>query len=86
MHIIILNTILPPLYCSILFIKRGKRSSSAVILSQQLRLSVLLHVSLCNGTPTFETEALRFYIKAQLLKRFLQQKEHPIRPYFAPSW
>ena len=75
MHTIILNTILPPSYSSILFIKlykRGKRSSSAVILSQQLQLSVLLHISLCNGTPTFETEALRFYTKAQLLKQLLQ--------------
>ena len=45
-----------------------KEASSAEIVSQQLQLSVLLHILLHNGMPTFETEVLRFYSKAQLLK------------------
>ena len=33
----------------------------------------------------FETEALRFDTKAQLLKQLLQQKEHLRWPYLGPS-
>ena len=68
MHTIILITTLPPSYCSI---KLYERSSSAVILSQQLQLSVLLHVLLNNGTPTFETEVLCFYTKSTAVKTTL---------------
>ena len=74
------NTILPPSYC---FILRGKRSSSAVFLSQQLHLSVLLHVSLHKGTPTLK---LKHFVSIQLLKRLLKQKERLIQPYLGPFW
>ena len=48
--------------------------------------SVLLHISLSNSIPTYETEALLFYSKPQLLKRLLQLKERLIWPCLGPSW